>query len=54
MDAYTLKHLDAWLDRHTRAEEAEELKAKMLDVVLDDPSLLDQGWSRVRDIAVGR
>lgn len=54
MDAYTLYHLDQWLDLHAREDERAELRAQMVHAVTIDPELLDKGWTRVRDIVVGR
>lgn len=53
-DAFTLRHLDAWLDHVLRSDDDRAaIRAAMLQAVADDVGLLEEGWPRVRFVAVG-
>jgi hypothetical protein len=54
VDAFTLGHLNAWLDSYVRDTDArDDVRRAMLAVVTDDPSVIDLGWPRVYEIADG-
>ena len=47
----TVKHLDAWLARNLREDEAWLVRQPMLDLAASDPDWLDRGWWRVYEEA---
>jgi hypothetical protein len=49
LDYQTVKHLDAWLARELRADEAERVREAMLEFAASDVAWLDRGWWRVYD-----
>ncbi len=53
IDPFTVRHLDAWLERNARAEDIEETRAYMLQVVAEDEEYwAAQGWWRVHDTMI--
>lgn len=53
MDAFTLAHLDRWLDAHVRADIRDETRANMIALVEDDVAFwLDKGWPAVERAAM--
>ena len=46
----TEQHLDAWLDRHyDPLDDTTDIRAAMLELVAQEPWLLNEGWWRVHD-----
>ena len=53
MDAYTITHMDAWLDNHFRAgldEQKGRVRERLMDLVSEHPDLIDRGWRDLLDL----
>ena len=50
MDEFTKKHLDKWVENTLPEEIQEVTKTLMLNVVEEDPELIDYGWPKVYKI----
>ncbi len=52
IDPYTVRHLDAWLEREVHENERDAIRAYMLQTVAEDEEYWSaQGWFRVYDHA---
>ena len=55
LDDFTMKHLDAWLQRAIREEDQERVKASILALLDSDPELLERhSWPELRDLTESR
>ena len=52
-DEFTVKHLDAWIDRNVPILEQDETKEQMIQVSNENPWMVDIGWNRVYDEVKG-
>ena len=51
MDAATFRHFEAWLERTVPERERETIKSRIVDILADDPGLIDKGWPFLWDLA---
>jgi hypothetical protein len=51
LDYATVRHLDAWLTVQQRLD-CDELRSAMINLVVAEPWLLNEGWWRVYDLAL--
>ena len=56
LDAFTMKHLNAWLEQHVSVEDQEGVLNSIFTALEEEPDLLDRGlsWTEIRDRAYNK